>query len=220
MSDDKPRSKPVGQTGPMRIGASGASRVWVRFPADKAEREEFIARLFCNPKKVAMTPQIDRFGPLKFERLSENNLDFRLETYHGTKWLELAEFAPLREFGNSYDNVPDKWSPAYLVELMASLIEAKSKKQGGKDVVLLIYKTHERLSFPPGLNRPLKRRLPIDQVNFEAVYFLSPHNDESASVFELYPNDWGGFEIPLGGNLSVGFGDSASAGEPTNDPKS
>jgi hypothetical protein len=191
------------------------ARLLVPFPAEKADREDFIASLFCNPKKVVMTPQIDRFGPLEFERLPENNLDFRLETKHGTKWLELVEFAPLQEFGNSYENVPEQWSPAYMVELMARLIEAKSKKHGGEDVVLLVYKTHERLSFPPGLNRPLKRRLPIEQVNFEAVYFLSPHDEESASVFELYPNDWGGFEIPVHGNLHVGFGDAVDVAEPT-----
>jgi hypothetical protein len=195
------------------MSSLGFSREWVQFPAGKAVREEFIASLFCNPKNVAMTPQLKRYGSLKFERLAENNLDFRLETSNGTRWLELAEFAPLKDFGNSYANLPEKWSPEHMVELMAALIEAKSKKQGARDVVLLIYKTHERLSFPPGLNAPLKRRLPTDQVNFEAVYFLSPHDSESASVFELYPNDWGGFEIPTKGTLTVGFGKQAGTNE-------
>jgi hypothetical protein len=108
------RPKPTGKTGPVHIGPTGVSRRLVKFPAAKDDIELFIAKLFC-AGNASMRPHITRYGRFDcLEQQSENALDFTVETALGKKWLELAEFAPLDQFGQAHDRVPSVWPVAQL----------------------------------------------------------------------------------------------------------
>ena len=65
----------------------------------------------------------------------------------------------------------------------------------------------ETLFIPPPILRSLRGAL-IDPP-FESIYFLSPHDQESASVWEIWPGDPADDgPVIVGGSVHVGFGDS------------
>jgi hypothetical protein len=103
--------------------------------------------------------------------------------------------------------VSGHWSAQQLSSLILHLIHKKAHKNYGADVILVIYKTHETLFVPPPILRSLRRSLADPQ--FESIYFLSPHDQESASVWEIWPGDPAD-EGPLisTGGVDVGFADS------------
>lgn len=205
MSRSNQRGKPTGNTGPISFGSGGMSRQLVEFPHAKADIEMFIARLFC-AGTAGMRPQMTRYG--SFSNLapqSENSVDLNVRTERGERWLELTEFAPLAEFGGSYENVPAQWSAEQLAALMLDLIRRKAHKNYGANVILVIYKTHERLFVPPPILRLLRGMLRAPP--FESIYFLSPHDQECASVWEIWPGDPAdGGPVISGGRVHVGFG--------------
>lgn len=209
MPNDPKCRKPTGRTGPISIGPNGVSRKLVQFPQSKADIELFIAKGFCAGNS-GMKPQIKRYGEFTdLQPQRENSLDFHVETQMGPRWLELAEFAPLEEFDGRYENVSGQWQMEEMGRLFLGLIQKKNEKNYGKDVILVIYKTHETLLVPPPVIRSVNAQLANLQPTFESIYFLSPHDQEAASAWEVWPgdpNDKG--PIVHGGNLQVGFGDS------------
>lgn len=156
-----------------------------------------------------MRQQIKRYGEFKdLQAQPENSLDFRVETSLGHRWLELAEFAPLNEFGGRYENVPTNWSVDQMVRLFMDLVRKKNKKNYGTGVILVIYKTHETLFIPPPLHGVLREQLKHLQLTLESIYFLSPHDQEQASVWEIWPGDPNDDRPTFhGGTVQVGFGD-------------
>lgn len=200
------RTKPTGRTGPISIGSSGIERRYIEFPKTKADIEMFVAKLFC-AGNAGMRPQITRYGSFSdLEQQPEDRPDFRVRTEKGDKWIELTEFAPLAEFGHSYEKVPSTWSAADLMKLARALIDKKASKGYGSDVLLVIYKTHDTLLLPAPILRVLTQDLAKAEVPFEAIYFLSPHDQECASVWEIYPGGpvderW----VLRSGNIHVGF---------------
>jgi hypothetical protein len=80
------------------------------------------------------------------QQQQENSLDFKVDTGLGMRWLELCEFAPLEQFGGTYDLVPEEWDARRMFDLFRMLIEKKARKSDGC-VILLIYKTHQNFSF-------------------------------------------------------------------------
>lgn len=183
------RAKPVGKTGPISSSQHGFERHLVQFPKSKADIELFIARLFC-AGNAGMRPQIERYGNfIDLEQQPEDRPDFTVRTRFGKRWIELAEFAPLDRFGHAYQNVPSTWDAADMRAAVRSLIDKKSAKGYGPGVILVIYKTHETLFVPPPILRVLTRELAGLPASFEAIYFLSPHDNQSASAWEIYPGD-------------------------------
>lgn len=208
MSNGSKRRKPTGQTGPISIGANGVSRHFIQFPESKADIELIIAKVFC-AGKAGVRQQIERYGEFTdLQAQPENSLDFRVETSLGHRWLELAEFAPLNEFGGQYGNVSTTWCVDQMVRLFMDLVRKKSEKNYGAGVILVIYKTHETLFIPPPVLRSLRVQLERLQLTLESIYFLSPHDLEQASVWEVWPgdpNDDG--PIFHGGTVQIGCGD-------------
>jgi hypothetical protein len=183
------RAKPVGKTGPISIGPAGVQRHHVEFPVAKEDIELFIARLFC-AGNAGMRPQIDRYGSFtELEQQPEDRPDFTVQTEHGQSWLELAEFAPLDKFGHAYEKVPATWDAPVMLAAIRSLIDKKGTKGYGAGVILVIYKTHETLFVPPPILRALRADLASTSIPFEAIYFVSPHDHESASTWEIFPSD-------------------------------
>lgn len=207
MSQGSQRRKPTGKTGPISFGPDGLSRHPVEFPHAKPDIEMFIAHLFC-VGKAGMRPQMTRYGA--FSTLApqrENSADLKVRTERGERWLELTEFAPLAEFAGRYENVSGRWSAEQLASLVLDLIHRKAHKNYGANVILVIYKTHETLFVPPPILRSLRKVL--QDPPFESIYFLSPHDHECASVWEIWPGD-AADEGPVisGGRVHVGFGAS------------
>lgn len=181
------RRKPTGRTGPISIGPGGITRRFIEFPRSKGEIELFIARLFC-AGNAGMRPQINRYGYFTdLEQQPEDRPDFRVRTDLGHKWLELTEFAPLDDFGHAYENVPPVRSAEDLLRSARALIDKKAAKGYGSDVVLVVYKTHETLLLPAPVIRALTIDLRSADVPFEAIYYVSPHDMESTSTWEIYP---------------------------------
>lgn len=212
------RPKPTGKTGPVRFAGGEVSRRLVVFPKTKPEIEMFIAKLFC-AGNAGMHPQLDRYGGFEnLEQQLEDRPDFTADTKDGKKWIELSEYAPLDKFGHAYENVPATQRGEAIYQSLCGLIEKKSAKGYGSGVILVIYKTHETLGLPPPILRKVTRDLAGASVPFEAIYYLSPHDEESATVWEVYPgkpdDDW--HDEPVG-NVHFGLA-GIGHGEPDTEP--
>jgi hypothetical protein len=194
---DRPRHpKPSGQKGPISLGAEGINWHPIEFPPDKAEREMMIAQVFVR--------DIERFHssvcPVSVLRQNEEaDLDFIISTAHGRRELELAEVAPLNEFqgkrmgaprqteNNPYANVPKQLTVGKLSEIVCNLIDQKSEHQGGQNRLLLLYVTHAPLFIPTPTQELVRRTLERNAPRFERIYFISPHDQTSGTIFKLFP---------------------------------
>ncbi|QGM46671.1 hypothetical protein [Methylocystis heyeri] len=183
MAERSPK-KPSGQTGPISLGGNGPRRHLVKFPTDKAKLELMIAELFVN-SRVLPNNDLRYFSNLKPN--PENDLDFTVDTGLGKKLLELAEFAPLDKFKTSYDRAPPYLTMSQFCDFYLELINKKSNHQGGRDRLLLTYKTHSAFFVSLPVIEVVRRQLSLSQPKFERVYFLSPHDETDASTWEVFP---------------------------------
>lgn len=182
--------KPTGRMGPVSFGPEGIKRHFIELPEAKDEIELLIAKAFCEPKNVGMKPQIDRYECFHdLEQQSENDLDFKVETARGAKWLELTEFAPLKHFGGKYENAPSSWDAATAKQFAIDLIHQKAGKGYGEGVILLIYKTDSKFLLPPSILRSMQLDLAQEKLPFEAIYYVSMMDQESAMAWEILPGD-------------------------------
>lgn len=132
-----------------------------------------------------MRPHFKRFG--RFDNLcaqQENDIDFKVETGLGTKWLELAEFAPIQDVGR-YDEVSGVWDGRQMADLFVDLVRRKNGKGYGSGVILMVYATHDRFWVPPPVIRMMPELLKNEALVFEAVYAVSP----GGLVMEAWPGD-------------------------------
>lgn len=201
------RRKPRGQTGPIRFGGGKIERKFVDFPNSKDEIEMLIAQAFCACNS-SMAPQIARY--LSFEnltQLNENNIDFSVQTHFGLRWLELAEFAPLQYFSGKYENIPKIWNTETMLAYLLELILKKNSNKYGKHVILVIYKTHEACFIPPPVMQLVRSKLKDIALSIvlESIYYLSPHNEKDASVWEIWPGNDHGSDWTLGPTVQVEF---------------
>lgn len=178
-------TKPTGTTGPFTLSAAGIDHHQIKFPTSKVEIEKMIAKQFvadAGKMPVALAP----FSNLKPN--AERDLDFTVTCGDGRdRLLELAEFAPLQSLGVSYENAPRQLSIQDTAELALQLVYRKSRRQGGPERLLLLYKTSDFFFIAPPVQELMRRRLNAKKPNFDAVYFLSPHDLEQGSAFEVWP---------------------------------
>jgi len=181
----RPPKKPTGITGPFSVGAEEIVHHPVQFPETKSEIEDMIAGLFIR-NAGRMPLQLAPFSDL--ERNREDDLDFSITCGDGQKRLfELAEFAPLQELGVSYRDAPRQMGVESMTDLANSLINKKSKRQGGTCRLLLLYQTNDQFFLTPPVQEFIRRKLNEQAPAFDAVYYLSPHNSEEATVYEIWP---------------------------------
>jgi hypothetical protein len=181
---ERERKKPRGISVTLQSGPQGISVEQKRLPAKKADIEQHFAALFCTDNH-RMRPHFKRFG--KFENLcaqQENDIDFKVETNEGTKWLELAEFAPIREVGR-YDDATGEWDGRTMADQFVELVRKKNSKGYGSGVILMVYATHDRFWVPPPVVRTMPERLKDEALFFEAIYMVSPNG----TVVEAWPGD-------------------------------
>ena len=117
----------------------------------------------------------------------ENDLDFTVATNDGDRLLELAEFAPLAELKAKYESAPKNIPRGQFFDLIHNLIMTKSAHQGGAGRLLLLYHTHARFYIDPIAIEAVRRRLNVENPNFDAIYSLSPSPGGQAMVWELWP---------------------------------
>jgi len=185
----KKQKKPTGITSSIQISSSGIRREIVDFPNVKAEIELLIAKAFCLGKP-ALNPHISKYGFFtELESQAENSIDFKVRTDKGFRWLELAEFSPLKHFNGKYDNVSATWDLEFMKGLFFSLIKKKCAKSYGDNVILLIYKTHDAFFIPPPLIRQIRSELLSSPPKFESIYFISTHSEENTAVWQVWPAD-------------------------------
>lgn len=183
------QTKPTGISTSMQISSAGVHRETADFPQTKAEIELLIAKAFC-AGKPALNPHITRYGMFtNLEPQPENSLDFKVLTEKGSRWLELAEFAPLNHFRGKYENVPTTWDIEDMKALFLALIDKKSVKNYGDGVILLIYKTHDALFVPPPIIRSVRSTLGSSPPSFESIYFISAHSVNHTTVWQVWPDD-------------------------------
>lgn len=182
------KSKPQGASGAVSFGSTIQWNI-IPFPNQKDERERLIAELFIKAFEgwVAMEsePSLAPFG--KLEQNPENDLDFTLQTAAGERRMELAEFAPLAAHGPTFESAPKELSPNEKARLAAELIRMKSQHQGGAGRILVLYVTEQGFWIDPITVETLRRDLAGDPPKFDRVYYVSPHDLESASVTEVHP---------------------------------
>ncbi|WP_171965378.1 hypothetical protein [Cronobacter sakazakii] len=201
------QKKPSGISTSIRIEPSKIKLEKASFPSAKEDLEKLMAETFCEGKP-ALNPQITYYGCFyKLEPQSENSLDFKVETEkRGGRWLELAEFAPLKYFGGKYDNVPSKWNNKDMMEMFLELIKKKSSKHYGDGVILLVYITHDLFFVPPPIIRAIRKTLEssVPLPPFETIYFMSLGAARHAKVWQVWPSlskDDGPIAKILGSNL-------------------
>lgn len=179
---ERERKKPRGTSVTLHTGPDGISCVRKELPAGKPAIEQHFAELFCTDSH-GMRPHFKRFG--RFDNpcaQEENDIDFKVETELGTKWLELAEFAPIKDVGR-YENATGIWDGRQLAELFINLVRQKNNKGYGSDVILMVYMTHDRFWVPPPVVRMMPELLKDEALVFDAVYVVSP----SGTVMEAWP---------------------------------
>jgi len=189
MSGSDKRRKPRGTSSFLEIGSAGVRQHAIELPNSKEEIEQFIAERFCDPNS-RMKPQFDRYGA--FEKLTfheQNSIDFSAETKLGRRWIELAEFAPLEKFDGDYKTVPDTWRMEDAIELWLDLIQKKSNKQYGKDVILLIYNTDDNLLLTTPVRATVCKKLQKNPPIFDAIFYISVNPDNTAFSWEIFPGD-------------------------------
>ncbi|WP_247392503.1 hypothetical protein Q2T91_16620 [Ralstonia pseudosolanacearum] len=185
MTSIKKRKKPRGVSVSLRSGPLGVERIVKELPVTKSEIELKVAEDFCAGNH-GMRPHIKRFGRFTdLEPQPENSIDFRVSTDRGTKWLELAEFAPLHLYEGKYENVSGHWDGADMAQLFLELVQQKNSRGYGNGVILLVYQTHDRFFVPPPIVRTMPVLLKDAGLAFEAVYAVSP----SGLVVEAWPGD-------------------------------
>ena len=183
------RGKPQGASGAVSMGPGGVVFHQIDFPADKAEREDLVARLFVKAFEEWVAsesePSLKPFVDLK--QNPENDIDFTVTTSAGVKLLELVEFAPLQDHGPTFSQAPASLHPREKARLAFEVIQGKSAHQGGDDRLLLVFCTEHAFWLDPTTIERLRRRLAAEPPRFDRVYYVSLHDLGSASVSEVYP---------------------------------
>ncbi|MBN3856734.1 hypothetical protein G3N59_25465 [Paraburkholderia sp. Ac-20340] len=181
---ERERKKPRGISVTLQSGPQCISVEQKQLPAKKADIEQHFAEMFCTDNH-GMRPHFRRFT--KFENLcaqKENDIDFKVDTALGTKWLELAEFAPIQEVGR-YEEATGVWDARQLAGMVVDLIKKKNGKGYGSGVILMVYMTHDRFWAPPPVVRSIPELLKDEAIVFEAVYVVS----RGGTVVEAWPGD-------------------------------
>ncbi len=178
--------KPQGTSGP--IVFTGDSIEWRvnTLPAGKADRELFIAELLANAKLVKQESQPSLRPLSDLIQNEENDLDFTVSTAEGPKLLELAEFAPLKDFGPRFEEAPHTLDQSSKFPLALELVRKKSSHQGGSGRVLLLYTTEHAFELDDITMELMKREFAKIPPRFDRVYNLVPVG-KFASVSEIYP---------------------------------
>lgn len=184
--------KPQGLSGPVSIGPEGIQWHINQWPEDKEARETLVAEAFAaQSDRFILQESEPTFRPFtNLKHNPENDLDFTIQTPHGPRLLELAEIAPLKEFG-SFESVPSDIPASRTVKFALELIGRKSAHQGGPNRHLLLYATEHAFKLNSPTVEAVRVELAGNPPAFERVYYVSVKLGEAAGamIWELYPGE-------------------------------
>jgi hypothetical protein len=183
------RRKPTGINGMIHVRSGGLSEFMPRtLPQDKASIESFMME---GALRALESSGLDVYHlTRKPVQLSEDNFDFELPTATGTDFLDLIEFAPLQNYGGSYENAPNKHNVGQLADQAWELIKKKSRKYGGGRRVrvhLLMYATDFRFLFSDSVVALLTLWCARRYHAFRSVVYYVPIGTDSGMARVLHP---------------------------------
>jgi hypothetical protein len=189
------RAKPQGEKGPISLSNDRVEWHVIKFPSGKKARELMIAEMFArSASKTIMYESQPPYGPFTPPlQNQENDLDVTITTAQGQKLMELVEFAPLQKYGPEFKDAPRQLDQDSKSDCLLELIRNKSLRQGGPNRWLLVYVTEQAFFVDPITIEITRRALAQQPPQFERVYYVSPHDSATGSVFEIFPgtpHDW------------------------------
>jgi hypothetical protein len=101
--------------------------------------------------------------------------------------MELAEFAPLKEYGPRFADAPPSLQPPEKAAHALELVGMKSDHQGGNGRFLVIYNTEHAFWLHLLTIERMRRVLKDSPPRFDRVYYVSIHDLENGSASEIYP---------------------------------
>jgi len=123
-------------------------------------------------------------------QLAQDNFDFELPTLSGTDFLDLIEFAPLENYGGSYEKAPNRHNVGALADRAWELIKKKSKKYGGGRRVrvhLLMYITDFRFLFSDSVFALLTLWCARRYHAFRSIVYYAPIDKDAGMTRVLHP---------------------------------
>ncbi len=183
--------KPTGKKAFWHIKKEGAhvesSFIRLQFPDSKNEIENLIMNIFCKEVdqekcfKILSTPM----------KISDHDIDFRINTSLGEMGVELVEDAPLTKEG--YKNLKSQYSSAERYEYLKGLIQSKSTKYEYYDQTktksLIIYNTDGKLGLIDSITVLVIKYCHTNRMVFDYIFYLSPRPDFTAILVLFYPQD-------------------------------
>lgn len=177
-------NKPTGKVGAISIGSEGVKMENIDFSTHKEGIERYVAQQFVtHPPR----DEIEFFLAETLQQNLQDDLDFKVNTKAGSKYLELMEFAPLDQLRSGHDQVPTQHNVGVMADFFLKEIEKKSIKYSNvPDIFLVTYTTERALNLMPYL-RVIKSQLNQSQLSLERIYYVSLHGTTGASSLPLYP---------------------------------
>lgn len=157
----------------------------LEFPNSKNDIEKVIINIFC--RELAQ----NKFFTITSEplKVSDHDIDFRINTSLGEMGVELVEDAPLTKGG--YENLKSEYTAGERHDHLKLLIEKKSKKYESynktKTKALLIYNTDGKLGLIDEIFALAVKHCHMSAKVFDYVFYLTPRPDCSATIALFYP---------------------------------
>jgi len=185
------KKKPTGKRTFWKITKEGSkvhsSIEHLDFPDSKNDIERLIMSIFC--KQLALNKFFKILSePLK---ISDHDIDFRINTSLGEVGVELVEDAPLTKEG--YKNLKSEYSAAERYDHVKGLIQTKSKKYESYDKTkikaLIIYNTDGKLGLIESITALVIKYCHMHTMVFDYIFYLDPRPDLSAIIDLFYPQE-------------------------------
>ncbi len=148
---------------------------------------KFIMNIFCK-----QPDQEKCFKILSVSvKVSDHDIDFRINTSLGAMGVELVEDAPLTKEG--YKNLKSKYSAQERYEYLKGLIQSKSEKYKSygktKTKSLIIYNTDGKLGLIDSITALVIKYCHTNTMIFNHIFYLNPRPDFAAILVLFYPQN-------------------------------
>ncbi len=181
--------KPTGKRTFWEIKKSGtqveSSTKYLQFPETKDEIEKLIMSIFC--KELDQTKLFKILTPPV--KISENDIDFHMNTSLGEMGIEFVEDAPLTKEG--YRSLKSEFSAEERYEHLKGLIQSKSKKYENYTKTslksLIIYNTDGKLGLIGSITALVIKYCHTNKMIFNYIFYLNPRPDLTGILDLFYP---------------------------------
>jgi len=181
--------KPTGKRTLWHIKKEGArvesSIIRLEFPDSKNEIEKLIVTIFC---KAVVHEKCFKILSMP-AKISDHDIDFRMNTSLGEMGVELVEDAPLTKEG--YENLKSQYTSEERYEYLKGLIQSKSNKYKNYDKTktksLIIYNTDGKLGTIDSITALIIKYCHMHKMVFDYIFYLNPRPDFTAALVLFYP---------------------------------